>query len=126
MPIDPAGDPVAGALDRELDLATDHGRATTVVREYLADDEGRGLLEADTKALEARGYDSVSVEHEGPGRAEAAVALVLLLADSASATGQAKIVATFRLRSAQDDGLPVAASTKVAGWPGVSGEQTGE
>ena len=39
---DHAGGRAASALDRELDLATDHGRARTVVREYMADGEGRG------------------------------------------------------------------------------------
>jgi hypothetical protein len=103
-----AGDPGASALDRELDLATDHGRATTVVREYLADAEGRAHLEADAKALDARGYDSGSVDHVGSDLAGAGVAVVELLTNSFAASQQAKIVATFRLRSAQGEGLPIA------------------
>ena len=91
-----ASDPEASARKRELDLATDHGRATTVVREYPVDDEGRGHLEADTKALEARGYDRVSVEHLGPGAAEVGFAVVMSLAGAAGSTQDDKVVATFR------------------------------
>lgn len=110
MLIGPADDPESSAVDRELDLATDHRRSTTVIREYLADDEGRAHLEADTKALEARGYDSVSVAHVGSAAAAAAVTAVALLTNSVDAAQQPKIVATFTLRSAQDDGLPITAT----------------
>ena len=91
-----ASDPEASARKHELDLATNHGRATTVIREYLPNDEGRGHLEADTTALEARGYDRVSVEHVGPGMAEVGFAVVMSLAGSAGSTQDDKIVATFR------------------------------
>lgn len=96
-----AADPEVSARDRELDLATDHGRAVTVVREYREDEEGQGHLETDAKALESRGYQSVSIEHIRPGLAEVGLELVLGVDVS-----EAKIVATFRLRSAPGDGSP--------------------
>jgi hypothetical protein len=93
-----ARDHHASALDRELDFATDFGRAPTVVREYIADDEGRGHLEADTKALQARGYDRVSVASVGSAAAAAVVDAVALLTNTISGSQQPKIVATFSLR----------------------------
>ena len=85
------------AQDRELELATDFGRATTVVREYVSDDEGRRHLEVDTKALEARGYGRVSVEGTRLSGADVAVAAVIVTAVDFGPNLEAKIIATFRL-----------------------------
>jgi hypothetical protein len=103
MLIGPRGEPEASALDRELDLATDHGRATTVVREYLADAEGRGHLEADTKALVGRGYDRcLGSRTLDRVRRKPQSRFVALLANFLTAGQQAKIVRRrSRLRSAQ-------------------------
>jgi len=103
----PAGDPEASALDRELDLATDGGSATTVVREYLADDEGRRHLSADTKALQARGYDRVSVAQVGSDAVALAADAIALLTNTMSGSQQPKIVAMFEHRLTRDDGLTI-------------------
>jgi hypothetical protein len=94
----PVATPVAMAQDGELEVATDFGRATTVVREYVYDDEGRSHLEADAKALGARGYERVSVEHTRPGSAQVGLELVVGAAGIPAGFSEAKIVATFRLR----------------------------
>jgi hypothetical protein len=90
--------------DLELDRATNHGRAATVVREYLEDEEGKAHLEVDAKGIEARGYESVSIEHIRPGLAQVGLELLIGIAGIPAGDSEAKIVATFRLRSAQDDG----------------------
>ncbi len=64
-------------LDRELAAATLGGRAVTVVRRYVGDEEGRARLMADTEALASHGYELVSVE-ERPGRRGITRALTLI------------------------------------------------
>ena len=80
--------------NRELDVATDHGRSTIVVREYRADAEGREHLAFDTAALRARGYTEVAVDSYTPHAARVGAEFVIGLAAPVGVS-EAKLIASF-------------------------------
>ena len=83
-------------LEPELKAATKGGRAITVVRNYVDDQEGRAHLEADKVALIAYGYDLVAVESRPAWRRLVRLTLGILLWEANSDLGAARVIATFQ------------------------------